>query len=91
MWTCVTKYSIRKQTVLAKRFKIYYKLLSYNFSNSSQENKTDIFISDNLTKRMNELRTRCDQLDVMNTNIATSLNKSDTQDKTPNNLSKYNT
>ena len=49
------------------------------------ENKTDIFISDILDKLGSELRTRCDQLDIFNINIVTTLNKCVIQDKTPQN------
>ena len=48
-------------------------------------NKTDIFISDILDKLGSELRARCDQLDIININIATTLNKCDIQDKAPQN------
>ena len=48
-------------------------------------NKTDIFISDILDKLGSELRTRCDQLDIFNINIVTTLNKCLIQDKTPQN------
>ena len=44
-------------------------------------NKTDIFITDILEKLGTEMRARCDQLDIINTNITTALTKTGTQDK----------
>ena len=80
--TCYKIYNKKADSSCGKLLKFvinFYHTTSHILVNGS---KIDIFVSDILEKLGTEIRARCDQLDIINTNIATAITKTGLQDKT---------